>query len=89
MKGWRVTFRPWPVPLGTNGDHKKRFHLTPLGMSLFADWLCRSRPALNTFEDLGRGITCILNPKRFKRCMGEKEAILKVTRRVGQGKSVF
>jgi hypothetical protein len=58
-------------------------------MSLFADWLCRSRPALNTFEDLGRGITCISNPKRFKRYMGEKEAVLKVTRRGRQGKSVF
>jgi len=58
-------------------------------MSFFADWLCRSRPALNTFEDLGRGITCISNPKGFKRCMGEKEAILKVTRRGGQGKTVF
>jgi hypothetical protein len=72
-----------------NTVRKKRFHLTPLGMSLFADWLCRSRPALNTFGDLGRGITCISNPKRFKRCTGEKEAFFKVTRRVGQGNPVF
>jgi hypothetical protein len=75
--------------LGTKVDHKKRFHLTPLGKSLFADCVCRSRPALNTFGDLGRGITCILNLKRFKRYMGEKEAAFKVTRLEGQGKSVF
>jgi len=72
-----------------NIDRKKRFQLTPLGMSLFADCVCRSRPALNTFGDLGRGITCTSNLKRFKRYMGEKEAAFKVTRRVGQGKSVF
>jgi hypothetical protein len=75
--------------MGTNADRKKRFHLTPLGMSLFADCVCRSRPALNTFGDLGRGISCISNPKRFKRCRGDKEAAFKVTRREGQGKPVF
>ncbi len=58
-------------------------------MSLFADCVCRSRPALNTFGDLGRGITSILNLKKLKRCMGEKEAAFKVTRREGQGKSIF
>jgi hypothetical protein len=67
-----------------NIDRKKRFQLTPLGMSLFADCVCRSRPALNTFGDLGRGITCI-----SKRCRGKKEAVFKVTRREGQGKLVF
>jgi hypothetical protein len=75
--------------LGTNIDRKKRFLLTPLGMSLFADCVCRSRPALNTFGDLGRGISCTLNRKRFKRCIGEKEDAFKVTRLEGQGKSVF